>query len=351
MNREEYLEFSNSKSLGDSQSTALYSAAKFSSVDRLVEDQDSMTFSDILRGDMFKTPQKSCYQLFPLPKGSPPTKSEVKEALDDQLGKRSDFERKFLDSHLEQYISKVCVKRSKRIQNKISPRGSIDADICYSKLVQAQDSICKEQPSMAKSSLSGSTKFEVSRQKEAKDIDINAAVDHKSLFQRIGCSPSPFQENSTKCLTSRILFQSRLADILDEDETVKKPLGVSEIVALCQNISSEALALIQPIREARSKESKINLSLAERFEPSTKNDSSLAEELVASSETLSLKNFPSSTRRSSASLNEPEELPEPLFILYKKFSKLDSSVQELQKMGRLSLWETHVSFLLKTTET
>lgn len=348
MNREDFLELSNSKSLVDSQSTALYSAAKFGSVDKLVEDQDSMTFSDILRGDIFKTPQKSCYQLFPFPKGSPPTKSEVKESLNEQLGKRSDFEKKFLDSHLDQYLSRVCVKRSKRIQNKVSPRGSIDTEPCHFKTIGHQEPQTKDHSSQSMGTFSCSTKLEVSRQKPAKDMPLNAAVDHKGLFERIGSGFCLSQEQMGKPFSSRLLFQPRFTEILDDDQdNGERTLGVSGILSLCQNISSEALAIIQSIREVRDRAVNFSLPVLDTNEPSIKNDSSPSEELLASSESLSLKNFPSSTRRCSATLHHPEDLPESLFSLYNKFSRLDFIVQETSKMGRLSLWESQVSHLLK----
>ena len=351
MNREEYLELSNSKSLVGTQSTAVGSAAKFSPVDKLVEDQDSMTFSDVFRGDMFKTPQKSCYELFALPKGSPPTKSEIKDSLNEHIGKRTDFEKQFLDSHIDHYLARVCAKRSKQQPSRGLTRQAADAGTHDLLAFHQRDLQHLEQPSFPNCQHGYSTKPELSRQKLAKDTEPSLAIDHKALFERIGNSYSESQELNQKSYSSRFFFQPRFSDILDEDHhPLEGPCGVSNIVSLCQNISAEALSIIQSIREVRKRA--VDFCLTQFDHPLSSNDnSSPCKDLEASSESISLKNFPSSTRRSSAHLLRPEELPEPLFSLYNKFCRLDAFLLETLQMGRLSLWESLAGYLQRTFDT
>lgn len=351
MNREDLLELSNSKSALDSQSTALFSATKIGSVDKLLEDQDSMTFSDILRGDLFKTPQKSSYQLFPLPKQSPPTKSAFKESLDDQLGKRSDLEKRMLDSHLDQYMSRLACKITKRTQAEHSQDQSIQYEMNQRKL-ESQE-VKENSPSDSLHSLSflHSTKFDVSREKLAKDIDTSSFVDHKGLFERLGNNiktsrGEEFQESPISRPNSTRIVENIMGNLAPLD----RPFRISQIINLCKNISSEALSLIPSIREVKNRQLNQQDSTEVDHDPCLNNDSSSSDDLAATSETLSLKNFPSNTRKSSETMQSPENLPEPLFILFTKFSKLDFSVQESSTFDKVSLWRSHVSSLQKTAD-
>lgn len=351
MNREDYLELSNSKSQVGSQSTALNSVTKIGSVDKLLEDQDSWTFSDILRADLFKTPQKSRHDIFPLPKGSPPTKSEVKEDYKEYLGKKSDFHIKYLDSHLDQYMSSLRVKKCKKMESPLFSSELNHREMNDFEHVPSEENTLNELPFLSKPPFLLSTKYEVSREKSAKDMDFNPLIDHKRLFERIGTNISCLKDNDPKHERRQQLNHLKFNQIFDDDHNLEvRPVGVAHIIKLCKNITTEALDIIPSIKEERERLINLNVPIVELNEPKLKNDSSSSDDLMASSETLSLKNFPSSSRKGSAVMQHPEDLPKPLFLLYTKFSRLDFLVYESLKMERVSLWENHVSNIQKFSE-
>lgn len=346
MHHDELLELSNSKSAIGSQSTALNSVTKLGSVDKLLEDQDSLTFSDILRGDIFKTPQKSCYRLFPARKCSPPTKSALKEHEPEQLGKRSDLEKSFLDSHLEAYMARFASKKFKWSPTAIRCPEHAEDDLL--KAAKMEDMAGGDTRFSLQTSFLCSTKFEVSRQKTAEDTEACQPIDHKSLFERIGSSQLSLDGRSSPLALARKQFQARFNQPVDHGQT--RPFGVAGIVKLCQTISAEALTLISSVREEKMKVESLAQPAVDLPEDQCKAESSRSDDLMASSETLSLKNFPSSSRKNSEEMHHPQDLPVPLFQLYTKFSRLDAAVFETEKMGRVSLWENHVANLQKTSD-
>lgn len=176
----------------------------------------------------------------------------------------------------------------------------------------------------------------------------NPLIDHKLLFERLKVNnvlkasdlrTSQLEQNS--CCKFNQTFISGSSPLLP-------PLGVFEIVKLCQKTSQDALDIIASIQDERKRQQiNITVPVADPSSSCQKIDSSASDDLMASSETLSLKNFPSSTRRSSEVLNTPENLPEPLFVLFTKFCQLDFMIFETAKMGKVSLWENHVTNLQK----
>ena len=353
MKGEDFLELSNSKSNIGSQSTALNSVTKLGSVEKLLEDQDSMTFSafsDILRGDFFKTPQKSCFQLFPHLKGSPPTKSEIKSDNKGQLGKRTDLEKQFLDSHLEDYMSKLSFKKTQSYQNPRSELGNQGIPKTQLTAPHTINRTFEGKKNKTQAAFEFSTKIGVCREKLDEDMHPYPLVDHKLLFERLKVN-STLKAADIKPLHIDQNSGFKFNQTLNSGQVpLLHPLGVAEIVKLCQKTSSDALDMIASIQEERKRQLNVTVPVADTCSNCFKNDSSTSDDLMASSESLSLKNFPSSTRKSSEVAYTPESLPEPLFLLFTKFCQLDFMVFETTKMGKVSLWENHVANLQKLVD-
>lgn len=352
------LESSGSKaSIGDTRDTCLDSGSK-TTWEKPSDDlqEGSINFSDIFHGDIFKTPQKAIKEQNIAVKFTAPTKSQIKEDLDDEcLGKRTRLEEKYLDEHLEKYMRRTMVRRSKRIHNKVSPRGSIEL-----KLDETEN---EEYLQPKDQELSVSTNLTNSRQNPNEDFYQKPLPDHKNLFSLLSNkSNGDLGLAEDEKISDHFLSDGKSMLLgLRESETdscANRPLGVAQIVSLCQNISQQTHSILNNLKELNKKalEGTSGMNTNEENtvycvdpEQEALEDRDGLKARSVDSESMILETTSSHQKQNTIveSSFTCSSLPKILQELLLKFSKLDFIVYETTTKGRLSLLGNHIKYLEK----
>ena len=332
----------------DMQETIAGSATK-TRADAMMDDnqEESMNFSDILHSEYFKTPQKIPQESITPLKFAAPSKSDIKTSLESQpLGKRSDFEMKFLDKSLDKYMERSYVRRSKRIQNKASPSGYSEINLGSTHEEQEELTNCVPL-ALAPKENDVSTNHEDSRQN-----GILEDISDKSQFLKLlKFKDEQYSSKNDDYLNRDSWFQTTKSAI-SERELSNHAARAQRVITICQNISNQANGILKNISTINSR--------AKDFRSLNKNqcDSQPLPESCHQLETnedeqddlLSLQNFPSNSCTQSVIQSfSVDDLPESLQDLYRKFVKLDFIVHETIKMGKLSLLQSQLDFLEKNS--
>lgn len=345
------LENSHSKaSVLDTQETVTGSAAK-NRTDGLLDDyaEESMNFSDILHSEYYKTPKKVTQESVVPTKFAAPSKSEVKIDLETQhLGKRSAFEMKYLDKSLNKYMEKTLVRRSKRLLNKVSPKGYSEISLGPEKEDNADLSNCMPL-NLVQEESNASTNFDCSRETCIQQDTPGQSQFFKLL--KLGDDQYLSQKSASLKLDSWF-HPSRTT--VSSQELANHSARAERVITICQSISNQAHSLLHSL-------SKMNTLRAPLSGPLLTESHHSSQPLPLSTtminhytnddkaDSLSLHNFASdSCAESVVQSFGVDDLPDSLKDLYVKFVKLDFIVHEVIKMKKLSLLNGQLDFVQKS---
>lgn len=306
-------------------------------VDDMLQD-DSITFSELMKTECFTTPLKvKAIEEIVAPKFACPSKSDIKQSLEEEsLGKRSAFEKKFLEGTLDKFLEKTFVRRSKRLQNKSSPRGYNEIKLGS----DTEEGIIEPSLPSKNDDTNASTNFEHSRQKTEEEDTPN----HKSLFQLLNIN-----KREGEVRPNSNFFKTTFK--FDGNSSFKTPgaenpvlSNTPRIISLCQSISNKSYSIINQLQKIkRNAVEAISFGSQSQGYLESKDD----EETRTDMDCLSMQNFPSTTRKPSTSIYSVDELPKELLELLRMFTWLDFIVDETKKLGKLSLLKLHVAYIEK----